>query len=61
MKKYKITFSKERGGVYYKTIVEAETDKEAFFKARDEAESKGIKLPDEVWTRTQIFEDSTNN
>jgi hypothetical protein len=52
MPKYTITFSKERGGTYYTTIVEAENEQKAFIKARDEAETKGIKLPDEVWTRT---------
>lgn len=53
MPKYTITFSKESGfGKHYQTIVEATDEKEAFLKARDEAISKGIKLPDEVWTRT---------
>lgn len=52
MPKYTITFSKERGGKYYQTIVEAVDEKDAFFKARDEAEQKDIKLPKEVWTRT---------
>ena len=53
MPKFTITFSKEHGGKYYQTVVEAKDEKEAFFLARDEAESKGIKLPDEVWTRTK--------
>lgn len=53
MSKYTITFSKEHGGRYYQTIVEANDETEAFLKARDEAESKGIKLPDEVWTHTK--------
>ena len=52
MPKYTITFSKERGGKYYQTIVEEEDEQKAFIKARNEAETKGIKLPDEVWTRT---------
>lgn len=52
MDKYTITFSKEHGGKYYQTIVEAENEKEAFLKARDEAKEKGINLPEEVWTRT---------
>jgi len=52
MPKYTITFSKENGGKYYQTIVDAEDEQKAFLKAREEAESKGIKLPDEVWTRT---------
>lgn len=53
MKKYKIRFSKDNGGKYYQTVVEAADEKEAFLKARKEAESKGILLPDEVWTSTQ--------
>lgn len=57
MTKYRITFSKEYGGKYYKTTVEAKYEQEAFIKARDEAESKGIKLPDEVWTRTEVLKD----
>lgn len=52
MPKYTITFSKERIGKYYQTIIEAENEQKAFIVARDEAEEKGIKLPDEVWTRT---------
>ena len=53
MSKYTITFVKENGyKKYYQTIVEAEDETQAFLKARDEAEAKGIKLPDEVWTRT---------
>lgn len=51
--KYRITFSKDHGGRYYRTIVEARDEKEAFFKARDEAIEKGIKLPNEIWTRTE--------
>jgi len=50
MAKYIVRFSKENGDKYYQTIVEAKDEKEAFFKARDEAETKGIDLPDEVWT-----------
>jgi hypothetical protein len=53
MDKYTITFSKEYGGRYYKAIVEATDETDAFLKARKEAESKGIKLPDEVWTHTK--------
>ena len=52
MDKYTIRFSKENGGKYYSTIVGANSEQEAFLKAREEAESKGIVLPDEVWTRT---------
>lgn len=56
MGKYKITFAKENGiKNYYQTVVEADTESEAFIKARDEAESKGVKLPEEVWTRTQMI------
>ncbi len=53
MEKYTITFSKENGGKYYRTTVEANDETEAFIKARDEAKAKGIELPEEVWTRTQ--------
>ena len=53
MPKFTITFVKENGYKnLYQTIVEATTETEAFIKAREEAESKGIKLPSEVWTRT---------
>lgn len=52
MSKFTITFSKEHGGKYYQTIVDADNETEAFLKARQEAESKGINLPDQVWTRT---------
>ena len=53
MPKYTITFVKENGfKKHYQTIVEAIDEKEAFLKARDEANKKGIKLPNEVWTRT---------
>lgn len=52
MSKYTITFAKEHGGKYYQTVVEAKDEQEAFIKARDEAESNGIQLPNEVWTRT---------
>jgi hypothetical protein len=53
MPKYTITFVKENGyKKHYQTIVDAENETQAFLKARDEAKSKGIKLPDEVWTRT---------
>ena len=52
MSKYTITFVKENGyKKHYQTIVDAKDETQAFLKARDEAESKGIKLPDEVWTR----------
>jgi len=51
MPKYTITFSKENWGRYYQTIVDAKDEKCAFLKAREEAISKNIKLPDEVWTR----------
>lgn len=54
MPKYTIRFSKESGGKYYQTIVEAENEQQAFLKASDEATSKGINLPDEVWTRTKL-------
>jgi hypothetical protein len=53
MPKYTITFVKENGyKKHYQTIVDAEDEIQAFLKARDEAKSKGIKLPDEIWTRT---------
>jgi 3-deoxy-D-arabino-heptulosonate 7-phosphate (DAHP) synthase class II len=53
MSRYTITFVKENGFKnHYQTVVEAVDEKEAFLKARDEAESKGIELPKEVWTRT---------
>lgn len=52
MPRYTITLAKEHGGKYYQGIVDAEDEKEAFKKVRTEAESKGIKLPDEIWTRT---------
>ena len=53
MPKYTITFLKDNGYKnYYQTVVEAEDEKQAFLKARDEAKSKGVKLPKEVWTRT---------
>ena len=38
---------------YYQAIVEAEDRQKAFLKAVAEAESKGIILPQEVWTRTK--------
>jgi len=53
MPKYTITFSKENWSKIYQTVVEAENEQWAFLKARDEAEAKGIKLPDEIWTRTK--------
>jgi hypothetical protein len=53
MSKYKIRFSREHGSKLFQTIVEANNETEAFLKARDEAKSKGINLPNEVWTRTQ--------
>ena len=50
MPKYKVIVLKENGK-YYETIVEeAKDEKEAFFKARDEAQTKGIDLPNEGWT-----------
>ena len=52
MPKFTITFSKENMKRIYQTIVTAENEKEAFLLARDEAQGKGIELPDEVWTRT---------
>lgn len=52
MPKFTITFSKENMKRIYQTIVSAESEKEAFCIARDEAESKGLELPDEIWTRT---------
>lgn len=52
MEKYTIRFSKESGGKYFQTVVEGVDEKDAFLKARAEAEKKGIQLPDEVWTRT---------
>ncbi len=52
MKKYKIRFSKESAGKLYSTIIEANSEKEAFFLAVKEAESKGIKIPNEVWAST---------
>lgn len=42
MSKYTITFSKEHGGNYYRTTVEAIDEKDAFTKARDEAIAMGI-------------------
>ena len=53
MGKYTISFSKEHGGKYYRTTVGANGEAEAFIKARDEANAKGIQLPEEVWTRTE--------
>lgn len=53
MDKYTITFSKEYGGRYYQSVVEAIDETDAFLKAIAEAESKGIKLPDEVWIHTK--------
>jgi hypothetical protein len=53
MNTYTIRFSKEHGGKYYQTIVKAVDAKDAYIKARKEAEEKGINLPDEVWTRTK--------
>ena len=53
MNKYEITFAQDGGGEYYKTIVEAEDETEAFLKARDEATAKGIRLPVEVCTHTK--------
>lgn len=50
MPKYTIRFSKEHGGKYYQTIVEAVDEKVAFKKAIAEAEFKKIELPDEIWT-----------
>lgn len=51
MPKFSIRFSKENWKMYYSTVVEAGDQQEAVLRARDKAESKGIKLPDEVWTR----------
>lgn len=53
MSRYRIRFSKENGGKYYQTIVDAIDEAQAFRKAADEAKSKGIDLPDEVWTRIE--------
>ncbi len=55
MAKYTITFVKENGlKKLFQTIVDAEGEKQAFLKARYEAELKGINLPNEVWTRTHL-------
>lgn len=56
MTKYKITFSTERGVKYYSSTVEAENEKDAFLKIREKVESKGKRLPDEVWTHTEIID-----
>jgi hypothetical protein len=53
METYEVTFSE---GVNYKTTVVAEDETEAFIKARDEATSKGIRLPVEVWTHIEKIE-----
>jgi hypothetical protein len=53
METYEVTFSE---GVNYKTTVVAEDETEAFIKARDEAISKGIRLPVEVWTHIEKIE-----
>ena len=49
METYEVTFSE---GVDYKTTVVAEDET----KARDEAASKGIRLPVEVWTHIEKIE-----
>ena len=55
MKTYRITFLKENGGKYISTVVDAKSEQDAFLKARKVANEKGIELPDEVWTRTEII------
>lgn len=50
MDKYTIRLSKENGGKLYQTIVESENETVAFLLAVKEAQSKGINIPDEVWT-----------
>lgn len=51
MNTYTVRFSKENWGKIYQTIVKADDEHQAFILARDECESKGIKLPKEIWTR----------
>ncbi len=50
MARYKVRLSKEYGGAYHITIIEAENETDAFLKAVKEAKEKGIIIPDEVWT-----------
>ena len=53
MDNYEVTFSE---GVNFKTTVQAEDETQAFIIARDEAKSKGIRLPVEVWTHIEKIE-----
>jgi hypothetical protein len=55
MNTYEVTFSE---GINYKTTVQAEDESEAFIKARDEAATKGIRLPVEVWTNIEKIENN---
>lgn len=59
MEKFTVTLSKEHGGKYYQTVVEAESEQEAFLIAAREAKEKGIILPDEVWTRFKKHKNDT--
>lgn len=58
MGKYIVRISREYGSAYITETVEAEDEKSAFLKVRDIAVSKGIVLPNEVWTN--IREVKTN-
>jgi hypothetical protein len=53
MKIYRVTLSKEHGGKYISSVVDAKDEQEAFIKVRDIAIEQGIELPDEIWTRTE--------
>ena len=51
MTKFKVRFSKENWKKIFETVVECETESQAFKIAMDRAERDGHIIPDEVWTR----------
>lgn len=53
MAKFKVRIANEYKRLYTTTVY-AETERKAFLLARLEAESKGIILPTEVWTRITL-------
>ena len=53
MQKFSVRISNDYKKLYT-SIIEAETEKEAILLTVEEAESKGIHIPDEFWTRIKI-------
>ena len=60
MKRYTITLSNDNYKRLYQTFVDAENEQEACVKAVQEAEEKGIYIPDEPWVRTKEHKQQSN-